>query len=82
MRFAVDWGVQRDHPDRGAGVRPYFGAVQLEDEVRVAVGDQRRLVELGGHVDHGEHSQPSGDPVEASKMCKGAAPHRLVALFG
>jgi hypothetical protein len=34
FRLAVDQGVQRDHhPDRGAGVRSYFGAVQLKDEI-------------------------------------------------
>ena len=42
----------------------YFGAVQFEDEVRVAVGDQRRLVEPQGRVDHGEDAQPSGDAVQ------------------
>ena len=32
----------------------YLRAVQLKDEVRVAVGDQRRLVEPGRGVDHSE----------------------------
>ena len=32
----------------------YLRAAQLKDEVRVAVGDQRRLVEPGRGVDHRE----------------------------
>ncbi len=66
----------------------YLGAVELEDEIRVAVGDQRCLVESGGHVDHGEDAQPGADPVqvpegafEASEMCEGHEACGLVALF-
>ena len=44
LRLAVDRDVKRErHPGGGAGVHPYFGTVEFEDEVRVAVGDWRRL---------------------------------------
>jgi hypothetical protein len=61
-------------------VHPYFGAIQLEDEVRVTVGYQRCLVEPGRRVNHREDAQPGVDPnqvpegtFEACQVRKGDA---------
>ena len=68
LGFAVDRGVQWDlHANRRACMYPHFGPIQLQDKFRVTVGDQRRLVEPRGGVDHGEHPQPSRHPVEVGR---------------
>ena len=74
LGFTVDRGVQWDlHANRRTCMYPYFGPIQLQDKFRVAVGNQRRLVEPRGGVDHCEHPQPSRHPVEVAQCALQAA---------
>jgi hypothetical protein len=66
LGFDLNRYVERQprHAHRGARMGADIGAEHFQDQIAEPVDDRWKPVEPGPGVDHAEHPQPLGDPIE------------------
>jgi hypothetical protein len=67
--FTIEWGIERHAHGRCCPrMHASLWSIELENEVGVAVGHQRRTQKAWAGVDHREDTQPGGHSVEVAEL--------------
>src|SRR5215469_14944761 len=77
-----------DHPDRRSSMEAHLLAIDIDDQVGIAIRHSRRFIEPWCNIDHGEDPQPGSHaikiaqrPFEARKVCERHPLRQFVALL-